>query len=258
MYHKKRLICTDISGKIIGTVTLSGDGEKLKIAVTTNLEVDEIFLLSSGVGKIYKLPTTEYFPYKGGNIGCLLIKDGSIQGLSKGGYDYPTLLSRMKLLIEPKPTNSNHIKEVSATSTIDEKTTIDADTADKIVDEKVEDVENQTTTTKPTVEREIAHFYCSIKSNLDETFTCYPTVESLEKLIPYSRWVEIKKEDTPYVVGLIKEVDTPRYVCYGVKSPSGNIPPEDVRDYCQWLPLDDYQGYWVIFQDADTGEVLKE
>lgn len=248
MYHKKRLICTDLKGKIVGTVTLSGDAE-LKIEVS-NCDADEIFLLSLGVERLYRLPTDDTFLYNEGKIVCALIKEGRVVGTSNG-CEYNGLVGRIK-----------SYKNSRSHPTIEHNTDCETSIPKNMEVEEIEEKE-ETSAEPPTqkdgiTEKEIARFYCSIKSNLDETFTCYPTVEPLEKLIPYSRWVEIKKEDAPYVVGLIRDKETPRYVCYGVKSASGNIPPEDVRDYCQWLPLDEHQGYWIIFQDADTGDVLKE
>lgn len=103
-------------------------------------------------------------------------------------------------------------------------------------------------------------FYDMIADQLNELFARYPREENLCKLIENSDWVKIDTEiDNKYhVVGIIYLNDDIRYICYGVPGSYDNEPPVEMRNYSQWLPtdtLDPYnQGYWVMYQDADTGE----
>lgn len=262
MYHKKRVICCDKSGKIVATLTLSGDEGDVGVKISCYEDIDEVFVVGKGAERSYKLPISKAtFPYSGGKIGCVLLKRGRVVAVSKGEIEPAVLLSSLERCNFKKdaPPPSKPRKEkptvvqnkTSIPSLVQEDKTVEAEKEEK------ETTELKTERSEAHEEREIAHFYCSIKKNLDETFTCYPNVKLLEDMIPYSTWVEIKKEDTPYVVGLIKEGDLPKYVCYGVSSDTGHKPPDDIAKYCQWLPTDEYNGYWIIFQDADSGETIK-
>lgn len=103
-------------------------------------------------------------------------------------------------------------------------------------------------------------FYDMISDQLEELFLRYPKEENLSKLIENSSWVKIDTDiDNKYhIVGIISHQNDIRYICYGVPGRYGQEPPIEMRNYSQWLPvdtLDPYNnGYWVMYQDADTGE----
>lgn len=103
-------------------------------------------------------------------------------------------------------------------------------------------------------------FYNMIASQLDELFDKYPREENLENLVENSKWVRIKYDDNDkyYVVGLIYFDNDIKYICYGVPGDYTSEPPRELREYSQWLPTDTMQpytkGFWVMYQDADTGE----
>ena len=277
MYHKKRVICCDKSGKIVATLTLSGDDGEVKVKISCFEDIDEVFLVGRNAEKSFALPLNNaIFPYNGGKVGCVLLKKGRVIAVSKGEMEHCTLLNALEKYnfkkdsatrAKQKPnlnqaSTQKQNEVVLAPQSFEEENPVSYATTkeeerqpSKMVEEPVEACPSKSEPGKE--EREVAHFYCSIKKNLDETFTCYPNVKLLEDMIPYSTWVEIKKENTPYVVGLIKEADTPKYVCYGVASDNGHKPPDDIAKYCQWLPTDEYNGYWIIFQDADNGETLQ-
>lgn len=103
------------------------------------------------------------------------------------------------------------------------------------------------------------NFYLSVKPQIDEIFVCYPEEEVLNNLVPNSKWVHINTPDGYYVVGLILDGDVVSYICYGVPSTDKNTPPIELVDLAVWLPLgeNDGKGYWVIYQDAQTGKCLK-
>ena len=100
------------------------------------------------------------------------------------------------------------------------------------------------------------NFYERNKQKIDRLFDDGLHDETLEKLLPSSRFVRIDVEnsDKYYCVGL---VGAPDYICYAVPAAYTPTPPEELDGYCQWLPLDQSaptgDGYWVIYQDAVTG-----
>ena len=103
-------------------------------------------------------------------------------------------------------------------------------------------------------------FYNMIKDQLDELFDRYPPEENLIKLVDNSYWVKINTDidNKYYVVGIIKNNNDIKYICYGVPGNYNIEPPSEMKEYSQWLPTnitDPYNnGYWVMYQDADTGE----
>ncbi len=103
-------------------------------------------------------------------------------------------------------------------------------------------------------------FYEMIADQLEEIFDKYPKESNLEKLIDNSRWAKVIFENDAnyYVVGIIYSDDDIKYICYGVPGSYSNEPPPELLGYSQWFPVDmkdPYsKGYWVMYQDADTGE----
>ena len=99
-----------------------------------------------------------------------------------------------------------------------------------------------------------------IKEQLDELFDRYPPEENLNRLVDNSYWVKINADydNKYYVVGIIKNKQDIKYICYGVPGNYNIEPPIEMKDYSQWLPTDIKDpytnGYWVMYQDADTGE----
>jgi hypothetical protein len=99
-----------------------------------------------------------------------------------------------------------------------------------------------------------------IADQIDELFDRYPREKNLETLINNSKWVKINtdEENKHYVVGTIQENNDIKYICYGVPGNFNNEPPIELKNYSQWLPVDPQDpynnGYWVMYQDADTGE----
>ena len=103
------------------------------------------------------------------------------------------------------------------------------------------------------------NFYLSVKPQLDEIFVCFPECDDLEGVVPNSKWAKIQVEDGFYVVGLILDGEVVRYISYGVPATKNSCPPSEIRDVAVWLDdgKKEGKGYWVIYQDAMTGQCLK-
>ena len=128
---------------------------------------------------------------------------------------------------------------------------------------KIASQENLEKDTK-TREEESKSFYEQIKPQIDALFNKYEEYKLLEEIIPSSKWAKIvyDNEGNYYILGLIyKENQEVLYICYGVPSVGGNNPPDDIKEYAGWLPKDsnnvDGEGYFIVCQDAITGETLK-
>lgn len=117
----------------------------------------------------------------------------------------------------------------------------------KAVDDAIDEVDN--------------NFYELIKPQLEQLFADYGHEENLENIIPNSKWVKVDfdGDGKEYVVGKIFEDDNLKYICYGVPGQFSTTPPEKLVKYSQWLPLDGSGevGYWIMYQDAYTGEALQ-
>lgn len=131
-----------------------------------------------------------------------------------------------------------------------------ANTAESLFESTEEELEN----TIDTALNNSHNFYNMIADQIDELFDIYPRETNLEKLIDNSVWCRIDTEfdNKYYVVGIIKEYNDIKYICYGVPGNYNIEPPIEMRNYSQWLPTDTTDpynsGYWVMYQDSDTGE----
>ena len=106
-------------------------------------------------------------------------------------------------------------------------------------------------------------FFDGIKEQITTLFDRFPEEDILKEIIPDSKWAKIDMEETGeyYVVGLMYENDAIKYVCYGIPSVYGDEPPKELKGFAQWLPIDstksDGFGYWITYQDAESGENVK-
>lgn len=101
------------------------------------------------------------------------------------------------------------------------------------------------------------NFYYAVKPQLDELFVCYPEEPILTNAVASSKWVRVDADDDCYVVGLLFKGDEPEYLCYGVPSSSITSPPQELDGACSWLSISEDEGYWIIYQSAHTGEIIK-
>lgn len=109
--------------------------------------------------------------------------------------------------------------------------------------------------------KDAKNFYISVKDKLDELFVMYPREIVLEKMVPSSKWVKINYDKNDYYVAgvLVDDDGKTTHIAYGVPGYEGMTPPKETECICDWLPIKDmqkFQGYWLIFQSADTGEII--
>ena len=111
----------------------------------------------------------------------------------------------------------------------------------------------------------ILSFYEQVKTQIDALFEKYPKEVMLENLISNSKWVRVNfngKEEF-YVLGLIYDDENKKveYISYGMPSNDNKNPPEDLKDFAQWLPIDfnkpEADGFWLVYQEAFSGETIK-
>ncbi len=109
----------------------------------------------------------------------------------------------------------------------------------------------------------LPNFYAKLKEQIDDLFTKFPHEEYLESIIDNSSWVKVDYENTGdyYVFGLVKVDNCVKYVCYGVPAVFSKNAPKEIVGYPFWLPLEkdknDGFGYWITYQDSETGESVK-
>ncbi len=103
------------------------------------------------------------------------------------------------------------------------------------------------------------NFYKNVKFKLEEVMTANPPEKRLEKLIPDSKWVKVYYEKGEYyVVGILSEEGEVKFLAYGVLGFKSVKPPKDAVELCDFLEIDGKsgEGYWLMFQDAKTGEIV--
>ncbi len=103
-------------------------------------------------------------------------------------------------------------------------------------------------------------FLDDIVYQLDELFDNYPLNETLDSIIPNSKFISVDGENS-YVVGTIYEDNILKYIAYGVPASYNALPPADLGKHYQWLPLNPHDvmsdGYFMVFQDAQTGTLVE-
>lgn len=106
-------------------------------------------------------------------------------------------------------------------------------------------------------------YYQVAKTEIEGLFDKFPIDLSLTKLFPESTFVRIHYSlNKYYVVGVVKEKGNPKYICYGVPSPYSEKAPKELDGFCSFIPLSIFDtkgdGYFMMFQDAITGECIKK
>lgn len=100
-------------------------------------------------------------------------------------------------------------------------------------------------------------YYLSVKDELEELFSSSPRVDGLKNALPNSEWVQVDNSGG-CLVGIVYENLQVRYIAYALPA-QGKTPPHELKDAC-FIPVNPYadieNGYFVLFQDAATGETV--
>lgn len=110
--------------------------------------------------------------------------------------------------------------------------------------------------------KETQTFYLEMKEQIDRLFSNSQNEEYLEELIPNSKFARVVlEENNYYVLGLIYCDEEIKYICYGVPGIYQKNPPRELSGYPIWFPLEQDKpqgfGYWLTYQDANSGESVK-
>lgn len=103
-------------------------------------------------------------------------------------------------------------------------------------------------------------FYSLVEDQVMKMFETYPEDKELMELIANSRFakVDFDGEGLYYSLGLIYADDgSVEKICYAVLGEPNREPPEDIKDYCFYMPATEDYGYYVLMQNAKTGENIK-
>lgn len=105
-------------------------------------------------------------------------------------------------------------------------------------------------------------YYERVKEELNSVLKSFPKEKGLEQFFDDSTFVRVPYGGNKYyVVGVIKEEDKAKYICYGVPSKYSETAPKELKGYCSFLPTSIFDmkglGYWMMFQDAVTGKCAK-
>lgn len=97
-------------------------------------------------------------------------------------------------------------------------------------------------------------YYESVREKLTAALRSLPKDERLRGTFPQSEWVRSEE----VLLGIVYENGLPRYLC--VAAEKKGEPPEEMKEHCVFVPVSpfsDEEGFYIVFQDADTGEFVR-
>ena len=97
-------------------------------------------------------------------------------------------------------------------------------------------------------------YYRTVQEKLDEAFKRFPKDDGLKKVFPQSEWV---RSGNGALLGIVYQNGVPKYLCVAVEK-KGDA-PEEMQGQAVFVPRDSFseeEGYYVVFQSADTGELV--
>lgn len=253
-----------------GLVTLSGQGNMTGFLRVFNVpeDVTPLFLAVKIGDKKYiyndvENPSDYNFKIIGApnsdNITILLaiVKNGVVQGVACGhnegvsaGYD--DLFSEI---------SESEIDEIIKKEDGEELSTL----SQNVLEEPIKNAPAPENTTEEQELEQNGNFYALIQPQLDELFARFPHFRELEDLVQNTEWIKVSYSDDAsqhYILGKLFDGAVVTHLCYGIPASSrSTAPPNSLVDYCQWLPIKlnepDGEGYWVMYQNAETGENVR-
>lgn len=97
-------------------------------------------------------------------------------------------------------------------------------------------------------------YYNTVREKLEAALKQYPRDTRLNAVFPHSEWVKTENA----LLGVIYAEGIPRYLC--VAAEAAGAPPEQLRGNGVFVPSSEFgdgEGFYVVFQDAETGEYVK-
>lgn len=109
-------------------------------------------------------------------------------------------------------------------------------------------------------EKNRRNFYLSVQEQIEKIFDEHPNEPYISKIIPDGKWAHVAYDSAHYYLfGVTQKNGIPRYIVYGVEG-SKNSPPKGFESAppTAFIPknlfFSDGDGYWCLFQNAETGE----
>lgn len=152
----------------------------------------------------------------------------------------------------------NYKNEKSISQTNNKLSQDDIETLQKSSLESVKKTASNILETKNASNENNDNFFDMISEQLDDLFGKYPHFKELEELVPGSKWIKVDFENDGkyYIIGLIYENEVLKYIAYGVPGEKDKL-PDELNGFSQWLQLNENEGYWIMYQDAETGESIQ-
>ena len=97
-------------------------------------------------------------------------------------------------------------------------------------------------------------YYKKVRESIERAFEKFPKDTRLLSVFPRSEWVKTDE----VLLGVVYEDGLPRYLC--VAAQKRGEPPEDMKEHCIFVPASPFteeEGFYIVFQDADTGAYVK-
>lgn len=264
---KKTIVLSEKGVKGHITVVRIGSSVGAKVILTEELDTGTLYLKIGSAptsqhiikGKRLELALNNILLQQNDEIGGIIIVSGKLYAAG-GAY------KNIKI-----DTPSHDFDEIDEQETIaTENTTEEIMFEEKIKRPEIQDYPKQAE--KKTEKQKIfdysgehyreGNFYIKQKNKFDEIFTIYPSNKELEDHIDDSKWVTVNYDgDDYYVIGLLKSNNAVTHIVYGVPGLAGIYPPPETLEISDWLPTptrdNPKRGYWLIFQDAMTGNITK-
>lgn len=90
-------------------------------------------------------------------------------------------------------------------------------------------------------------YYKEVRDEIEAVLKKYPPDTRLKWAFPQSEWARSEKS----LIGIVYEEGIPRYLCVASEEPDPALKEKSV--FVPASPYSDGQGFYVVFQDADTG-----
>ena len=136
---------------------------------------------------------------------------------------------------------------------------VKAYSSEKVVSEQKKYIKDDK---EPNSYGDVSNFFKIVSEQIDSLFKKYPPEKALESLLPNSKWVKIDYEGKGdyYAIGMLYQDEKLKYISYAVPSDFAGHEPDELKGVSQWFPLNTAEpngkGYWIMYQDAESGECV--